>query len=72
MCIRDSAQAAQRASDDEKLRRDLKVQIIELQRSKEELARLLQVAHERGEARQQIISSLESQFKEGLAKLTSL
>jgi hypothetical protein len=32
----------------------------------------VQAANQAGEARQQIISALESQFKEGLAKLTSL
>ena len=65
-------QAAQSASNEEQSRRELETQSLELQRSKEELARVLQGARERGELRQQMINALESQFKEGLAKLTSL
>jgi chromosome segregation ATPase len=66
------AQAARGASSEERLRRELEAQVIELQRSKEEITRVLQAAHEREEARQQTINALESQFKEALAKLTSL
>ena len=65
-------QVAQRARTEEQLRREIEVQVIELQRSKAELTRVLQAAHEREEVRQQTISALESQFKEGLAKLTTL
>jgi uncharacterized phage infection (PIP) family protein YhgE len=66
------AQAARRASSEEQLRRELEAQVVELQRGKDELARAVQAANQAGEARQQIIRALESQFKEGLAKLTSL
>jgi chromosome segregation ATPase len=65
-------QAARHATSEQQLRRELEVQAAELQRCKEELARVLRAAHEREEARQKIVNALESQFKEGLAKLTSL
>jgi hypothetical protein len=38
---------AERASKEEQLRRELETQALELQRSKEELARVLQAARER-------------------------
>jgi chromosome segregation ATPase len=65
-------QTVQLANSEQQLRHELEVQVTELQRSKEELTRVLQAAHKRDEERQQIINALESQFKEGLAKLTSL
>jgi chromosome segregation ATPase len=65
-------QAARRASSEEQLRRELEAQVVEQQRGKDELARAVQAANQAGEARQQIIRALESQFKDGLAKLTSL
>ncbi|MGO8928892.1 MAG: response regulator [Limisphaerales bacterium] len=65
-------QAVRLANSEQQLRHELEVQVTELQRSKEELTRVLQAAHKREEERQQIINALESQFKEGLAKLTSL
>jgi chromosome segregation ATPase len=66
------AQAARRASGEEQLRRELEAQVIELQRGKEELARTVQATKQAGEARHQLINALESQLKDGLAKLTSL
>ena len=62
----------ERTRQEKQLRRELEDQALELQRSKDEMARATEAARKAGEARQQIISALELQFKEGLARLTSV